>query len=49
MQRFENIKDKYPMNLEPPVSELADILTSIVVGDIIIALTLKKPSVLVEQ
>lgn len=49
MQRFERIKDKYPMKLETSVSELADMLTSIVEGGIVISLTLKKPSVLVEQ
>jgi len=47
--RLENITSQYPMNIEVSLTELADMLTAVVEGGIVMSLVTKDPNVLVQQ
>jgi len=47
--RFEKILEQHPMTIEVSLSELADMLTSVIEGGIILSLVTKDPQVLVQQ
>jgi AcrR family transcriptional regulator len=48
-ERLEKITAHYRMSLETPIAELADALSAIIEGAIIISLTMKEPSILAKQ
>jgi AcrR family transcriptional regulator len=49
MELFERVAQKYPMKVETPLEELADMLTSAVEGGIIMSKVLDDPSALPKQ
>ena len=46
---FENVVEKYPMKIEKPLEELADMLSSIIEGGIIMSKALNDQSALPKQ
>lgn len=49
MELFERVAQKYPMKVETPLEELADMLTSAIEGGIIMSKVLEDPSALPKQ
>ena len=49
MELFERVAQKYPMKVETPLEELADMLTSAIEGGIIMSKVLDDPSALPKQ
>jgi len=48
-KHLQRAADRYPMKIETPVDDLADMLTSIMEGGIVTSLTLRDPEILVRQ
>lgn len=48
-EHIQKIVEVYPMRIELPVEDLADMLTAVMEGGIITSLTLKDPDILVRQ
>lgn len=48
-KHLQKVADRYPMKIETPVDDLADMLTSIMEGGIVTSLTLRDPEILVRQ
>ena len=49
LTRLENIAARYPMNIDVSLTELADMLTSIIEGGVIVSRVINDPDVLVRQ